>query len=102
MTVDEINKKRIKDMPKALKNLTTSTKQEPITLLQQILIKYPDTKYSTWQSDLYIKHSKEVMNYIKSIHSSLSNIKTFIDNIDNELYIDIPFGYFAEFLKEKD
>ena len=44
------------------------------------------------ESDLYIKVNKISKGWVKKYKFS-QNVKMFRDNIDNELWYNIPFGY---------
>ena len=71
------------------------------TLLEQVKEKFKGIEYDTYCSDLYFKHSTEVMEFIKSIYPYHDSIKTFKNNIGGKLWIDIPFGYGNEYFKER-
>lgn len=58
-----------------------------------------DNQISTHESDLYCKVCPESTEAIKEYSSMLGvnlNETTFIDNINKELWYDIPFGYMPE------
>lgn len=55
----------------------------------------PEKQLSHWYSDLYVKvtpYSKAIVNRYEYKHL----VKTFVDQIDNELWFEIPFVYNKE------
>jgi hypothetical protein len=57
--------------------------------------KMPREHFSHWYSDLYVKvtpFSREVVSQYEYKHL----VKTFIDQIDSELWYEIPFCYNKE------
>ena len=64
--------------------------------IHQILAEgMPKEQISHWYSDLYVKvtpFSKEIVSKYEYKHL----VKTFVDQIDNELWFEIPFAYNKE------
>ena len=55
----------------------------------------PKEQIAHWYSDLYVKatpYSKEIVDQYEYKHL----VKTFRDQIDNELWFEIPFAYNKE------
>ena len=46
----------------------------------------------THESDLYIRHSYEVEEWLRKYYPFWNNITTFISDIDKDLWYDIPFA----------
>lgn len=51
----------------------------------------PEKDFSTHAADLYVRKSEKVTKYLET-YEFKDNVKTFIDEIDKEVWYDIPFA----------
>jgi hypothetical protein len=61
-----------------------------MSIYQKLNAKFPDQERGHHESDLYIKHSAEIAEFLKS---EGVNFETFYSAIDRSKWIDIPFMY---------
>ena len=72
-----------------------------MTSIYQEAIKKMDKKdIDHYCSYLYLKVNKTSKSIINN-YEFKDAVTTFIDDIDNEEWYDIPFGYMNEYIKEK-
>lgn len=71
---------------------------ETTTLKQQIkqALNVPEEHFSNHASDLYVKHSPEVEQWLKDNYKYFRNCKGFHSQVDRSRWIEIPFGYMDE------
>ena len=69
--------------------------------LEQIQEHFPEVKFSSHCSDLYLEYSTELNNFLKENlpESALKNMTYFTDNIDKKRWIELPFHYDEYFSK---
>ena len=58
----------------------------------QELFQLTEKDFGTHESDLYVKWTPQVWDYLKTCYKFFSNCKTFKNQIDGETWIDIPFA----------
>lgn len=68
------------------------------TLKEQIktALNLPEEDFSNYCSDLYVKHSKEVEQWLKDNYDYFRNCNLFHSQVDKKRWIEIPFGYMDE------
>lgn len=62
-----------------------------MTLFEEI--KVAGIKYNHWYSDLYIPNTPQVREILSRHRQHLRLTSAFIDQIDGENWLDIPFAY---------
>jgi hypothetical protein len=69
-----------------------------MTILETLQKEFPNIKYRTYYSDLYIWHEnlQSVEDFLKTEHI---HYRKFIDNIDHVTWIEITLGYSEYFNK---
>ncbi len=73
------------------------------TLKQQIkkALNLPENHFGSHESDLYVKHSVAIMDWVKENVQYWKNCGLFYSKIDHSLWIDIPFGFMEEHYAKK-
>lgn len=69
------------------------------SLKNQILTAFPnmnDEDFDKHETDLYVRYSPEVDNWLKQNYEFYKNITTFKSNVDNQRWFDIPFAAWDE------
>ncbi len=59
----------------------------------------PEKDIGNWCSDLHIKQSKEVEEWLKTNYEYYNNVEKFVSGIDGEMWLDIPFAYIEYYNK---
>lgn len=72
------------------------------TLKEQLkhYLDLPESNFDSHQSDLYVKYSPEVCNWLKENYQYWNNCKTFTSQIDKCKWLDIPFAYEEHFYEK--
>ena len=63
-----------------------------MTINQAINEKFPEAQLDTHESDLYVKDQVGMAQFIRENHKHHANVTSFISQIDNEKWFDIPFA----------
>jgi len=64
-----------------------------MTIQEQLKKEFPNLETDSHESDLYIKHTPEVWEFLKSNYEYFCNCSKFHSQTDHELWIDLPFAY---------
>jgi len=71
------------------------------TLKQTLIELFPDAKFDRHETDLYVKFTPEIWQYLKTNYEFFSNIHRFNSQADRETWIDIPFAAWDEKYKNR-
>lgn len=55
-----------------------------------------DSDFDRHETDLYVRKTEQVYNYLKNNYQFFRNIKQFNSQIDNKIWLDIPFAAWDE------
>ncbi len=69
--------------------MTTGTLKEQI--MEAFIIS--ERHFDNNCSDLYVKKSDEVVKWLAKNYEFYKNINVFVNQLDGNLWLDIPFGY---------
>lgn len=74
------------------------------SIKRRIAERFPDAQFGKHESDLYVKQTPEIMEFLKNEYEYFCNIESFVSQIDGKRWIDIPFanmsGRYKAFIKE--
>lgn len=80
------------ELAKESKEMEEQEKYNSFTLYKLLRNALNDNEIEHHESDLYCKITDKSKQIVKN-YKYIGNVKTFSDNIDNELWYDIPFAY---------
>lgn len=69
------------------------------TLKQQIMTAFPNmtaAEFDRHETDLYVKHSPELYEWLRTNYRFFKSIERFISQIDRTLWLDVPFAAWDE------
>lgn len=69
------------------------------TIKERIAERFPDAEFDRYETDLYVKKTADIYDFLRSEYQFFENVTTFISQTDRCVWLDIPFGAWGDKFK---